>query len=123
MTWLKETFGTAQPIIAMVHLPALPGMPLYDAAGGMDAIIASAKRDIAALQDGGVDGVMFGNENDRPYSAHAEPAQIAAIAAAVSAVRPLITVPFGDGLLWDPAETRAAAAATRLPLAPETLND
>lgn len=73
MTWLRETFGTAHPIIAMVHLPALPGMPLYDAAGGMAAIVASAARDVAALQDGGVDGVMFGNENDRPYTPRARP--------------------------------------------------
>ena len=69
MSWLRETFGTGCPIIAMVHLPALPGMPLYDAAGGMRGILASAGRDIAALQGGGVDAVMFGNENDRPYSA------------------------------------------------------
>jgi membrane complex biogenesis BtpA family protein len=112
MTWLKETFGTAHPIIAMVHLPALPGMPLYDAAGGMDAIIASAARDLAALQDGGVDGVMFGNENDRPYSTHAEPYQIAAMAAVVAAVRPQMRVPFGVDLLWDPVATISVAAAT-----------
>jgi membrane complex biogenesis BtpA family protein len=112
MTWLEETFGTACPIIAMVHLPALPGMPLYDAAGGMEAIIASAERDVAALQDGGVDGVMFGNENDRPYTPKAEPAQIAAMAAAVAAVKPHLRVPFGVDLLWDPAATVAVAAAT-----------
>lgn len=112
MTWLQETFGTRQPIIAMVHLPALPGMPLYDAAGGMDAIVASAERDIAALQDGGVDAVMFGNENDRPYAPRAEPAQIAAMAAAVASVKPRLRVPFGVDLLWDPAATVAVAAAT-----------
>ena len=112
MTWLSETFGTAHPIIAMVHLPALPGMPLYDTGGGMQAIIASAERDIAALQDGGVDAVMFGNENDRPYSPHAEPSQIAAMSAVVSAVRPLLHVPFGVDLLWDPVATIAVAAAT-----------
>jgi membrane complex biogenesis BtpA family protein len=122
MTWLKQTFGTARPIIAMVHLPALPGMPLYDAAGGMEGIIASAKRDLTALQDGGVDGVMFGNENDRPYSPRAEPAQIAAMAAAVSAVRPLITVPFGVDLLWDPVATVAVAAATGASFVREVFN-
>jgi len=112
MTWLKETFGTACPIIAMVHLPALPGMPLYDAAGGMEAIIASAERDIAALQDGGVDAVMFGNENDRPYSPRAEPAQVAAMAVTVAALKPRLRVPFGVDLLWDAQATIAVAAAT-----------
>ncbi len=122
MTWLKEVFGTARPIIAMVHLPALPGMPLYDAAGGMEAIIASAERDIRALQDGGVDGVMFGNENDRPYSARAEPAQIAAMSAAVAAVKPRLRVPFGVDLLWDPVATVAVAAATGAAFAREVFN-
>lgn len=112
MTWLRETFGTAHPIIAMIHLPALPGMPLYDAVGGMDAIIASAERDLEALQDGGVDGVMFGNENDRPYSPSAEPAQIAAMSVIVTAVKRRLRVPFGVDLLWDPCATVAVAAAT-----------
>ena len=31
---LKDTFGSAKPIIAMVHFPPLPGTPLYDAKGG-----------------------------------------------------------------------------------------
>ena len=63
VTWL----GAAKPIIAMVHLPPLPGSPLYDAAGGMAAIVDHAARDIEALQAGGIDAVMFGNEGDRPY--------------------------------------------------------
>ena len=112
MTWLRETFGTARPIIAMVHLGALPGMPLYDAAGGMDALVAGAERDVAALQDGGVDGVLFGNENDRPYGTQAQPAQIAAMAAVVAAMKPRLRVPFGVDLLWDPQATIAVAAAT-----------
>lgn len=122
MTWLKETFGTECPIIAMVHFPALPGMPLYDAEGGMAAIIASAERDIVVLQDGGVDGVMFGNENDRPYSSHAEPAQIAAMAAAMAAVRPHLRLPFGVDLLWDPVATIAVAAATGAAFVREVFN-
>jgi predicted TIM-barrel enzyme len=32
---LKQTFGSAKPIIAMVHLPPLPSAPLYDPKGGM----------------------------------------------------------------------------------------
>lgn len=112
MSWLRETFGTHRPIIGMIHLPALPGMPLYDQRGGMAAILASAERDLHALQDGGIDGVMFGNENDRPYSPRAEPAQIAALAAVVSALTPQLRVPFGVDLLWDPQATVAVAAAT-----------
>jgi hypothetical protein len=97
-------------------------MPLYDEAGGMSAIIASAERDIAALQDGGVDGILFGNENDRPYSPRAEPSQIAAMAAAIAAVRPRIRIPFGVDLLWDPVATIAVAVATGAAFVREVFN-
>ena len=35
-SWLTELTGKPKSIIGMVHLPALPGMPLYDAAGGCE---------------------------------------------------------------------------------------
>jgi predicted TIM-barrel enzyme len=63
---LKDTCGSHKPIIAMMHFPPLPGTSLYDAKGGMQKIIDSAAKDIAALQKGGVNAVMFGNEGDRP---------------------------------------------------------
>ena len=36
---LKETFGAAKPIIAMVHFPPLPGSPQYDARRGMQWLV------------------------------------------------------------------------------------
>ncbi len=62
----RKVFGDTKPIIAMVHFGALPGSPLYDASAGVEGILAGARKDLAALQDAGVDAVMFGNENDRP---------------------------------------------------------
>src|SRR5690242_11815993 len=59
--------GRAKSIIGMAHLRPLPGSPLYDRNGGMQAIIDAVAADIAALQEGGVDAIMFGNEGDRPY--------------------------------------------------------
>ena len=41
---LKETFGAAKPIIAMVHFPPLPGSPQYDAKRGMQWLVDSARR-------------------------------------------------------------------------------
>lgn len=99
---LKDTFGSHKPIIAMVHFPPLPGTPLYDAKGGMQKIIDSAAKDIAALLKGGVDPVMFGNESDRPYVLQATLPTLAAYAFAVGQLRPLIKVPFGVNYLWDP---------------------
>ncbi|MEP2119783.1 BtpA/SgcQ family protein, partial [Bauldia litoralis] len=109
---LKETFGVAKPIVAMIHLPPLPGTPLYDADGGMQKIVDSAARDIAALQDGGVDAVMFGNEGDRPYVLKASPVTLAAFAYAVGELRGSITIPFGVNYLWDPVASIALGVAS-----------
>src|SRR5262250_627247 len=57
---IESTFGSRKPVIAMIHLAPLPGSPLYDRAGGMQKIVEDSARDIEALQDGGVDAVMFG---------------------------------------------------------------
>ena len=34
----RQVFGTAKPVIAMVHFGALPGAPLYEPAGGIAAL-------------------------------------------------------------------------------------
>lgn len=51
-------------MIAMVHFPPLPGAPLYNSKIGMAGIVESVYKDVIALQDGGVDAIMFGNEGD-----------------------------------------------------------
>ncbi|MEW5716887.1 BtpA/SgcQ family protein, partial [Pseudomonas sp. SB113] len=43
----------------MMHLAPLPGTPLYNADGGIDAIVEAARRDLKALQAADVDAVMF----------------------------------------------------------------
>lgn len=109
---LQETFGCAKPIIAMAHFPPLPGAPRYDAKAGMNAVIDHVAADIAKLQAGGVDAIMFGNEGDRPYLLKAAPESLAAMAAAIGALRRDLKVPFGVNYLWDPVATVALAAAT-----------
>lgn len=112
MEAFRSLFGVPKPIIAMAHLPPLPGSPLYDIDGGMREIVRSVTADLAALQDGGVDAVMFGNEGDRPYLTQASQAGLAAMAAAVAEARSIITVPFGVDYLWDPSASIALAHAT-----------
>lgn len=112
MSRFHAALGVSKPVVAMVHLPASPGAPLYDADGGIDAIVASAEADLHALQSAGVDAVMFGNENDRPYELKVDAASIAVLAYVVGRLRAQITVPFGVNLLWDGEATIAAAAAT-----------
>src|SRR5690349_18122624 len=66
MQWLDDVFGVQKPVIAMLHLDALPGDPSYDTAAGMRAVVDNARRDLDALQSGGVDAVMFSNEFSLP---------------------------------------------------------
>ncbi len=111
-SWLSELTGTKKSIIGMAHLPALPGTPLYDSASGMQGIRDWVKRDLEALQGGGIDAVMFCNENDRPYVLDADAASVAAMADVIATVRGELSVPFGVTVLWDPRSTLAVAAAT-----------
>jgi membrane complex biogenesis BtpA family protein len=110
---LETLFGRAKPVIAMMHLLPLPGRPLYDAKGGMAAIVDALRRDLDILQDGGVDGLLFCNEGDRPYSFHIDRAPVAAMAAVIGELRPHIHLPYGVDLLWDPLAALAVAQAVR----------
>ena len=112
MTNFQTTFGTPKPVITMVHLGALPGSPLYDVDQGLEGIVAGALDDLDALQTAGVDAVMFGNENDRPYELSVDPASVATMAFVIGKLRDRITVPYGVNVLWDPDMTVALAAAT-----------
>jgi len=104
--------GRRKLVIAMAHIGAMPGAPLHDAEGGLDKLIDDVARDVEHLQDGGVDAIMFGNENDRPYLLRATPESIAAMTAVVTAVKPQLEVPFGVNYLWDPTASVAIAVAT-----------
>jgi uncharacterized protein len=110
--WLTQLTGARKPIIGMAHLPALPGTPLYDSAAGMQHVRDWVARDLDALQGGGIDAVMFCNENDRPYRLDADVASVAAMADVVASLRGALSVPFGVNVLWDPRATLAVAAAT-----------
>ena len=108
----EELFGTTKPIIAMVHLGALPGSPLFDAEAGLKGLIKNAAADLEALQGAGVDAVMFGNENDRPYEFEVDKASTASAAYIIGKLKSNIDVPFGVNMLWDPMSTIALGAAT-----------
>ena len=70
-------------------------------------------RDLEALQGGGIDAVMFCNENDRPYRLDADIAPRSRPCPTSSLrLRGELSVPFGVNVLWDPKATLAVAAAT-----------
>ncbi|MGD2163859.1 MAG: BtpA/SgcQ family protein [Anaerolineales bacterium] len=108
---LKAVFGQDKPIVAMAHLPALPGTPRYDREGGMNAIVEWVQRDVGILEQVGVDAILFCNEDDRPYSLRVGDEIVAAMARVVTECRPS-TIPFGVDLMWDPKAALAVAHAT-----------
>lgn len=112
MGWIKELFQTDKPIIAMCHLKALPGDPGYDPAKGMAWIVEMARADLRALQEGGVDAVMFSNEASLPYLTKVEPITTTCMARVIAELRPDIRVPFGVNVLWDPTASIDLAVAT-----------
>ena len=112
MSIVKELFGKEKPIIGMVHFPPLPGSPLYNDDKGIDYILERVRHDLNALQNGGIDAVMFCNENDRPYKLNADYATVATVSRVIGELIDEITVPFGIDILWDPYAAIAVAKAT-----------
>ncbi len=112
MSSLARIFGVSKPIVAMLHLPGLPGRPLHDVDGGPDAILAPVARDLDVLQEAGVDGVLFCNEKDYPYQLKVGVEVATAMAATIGRLRERVHVPFGVNLLWDPVASLAVARAT-----------
>lgn len=112
MTWLKDLFGVTKPIIAMCHFCALPGDPDYDPEKGMAWVLEQARADLMALQDGGVDAVMFSNESSLPYLTKVEPITTISMARLIAELRSDIRVPYGVNVLWDPMASLDLAVAT-----------
>jgi membrane complex biogenesis BtpA family protein len=112
MNWITDLFGVSKPVIAMCHLRALPGDPGYDSAGGVEAVLEAARRDLTALQNGGVDAVMFSNESSLPYLLKTEPITAITMARIIGELSSQITVPYGVNVLWDPTASVDLAVAT-----------
>lgn len=107
-----QVFGTAKPVVAMLHFPGLPGRPLHDREAGRQRLVDVLGRDLATLQDAGVDGVLFCNEADIPYQLKVGPEISAAMAAVIGELRSDVRVPFGVNILWDAIASLALARAT-----------
>ncbi|MBC8535770.1 BtpA/SgcQ family protein [Feifania hominis] len=67
-SWLKDLFHVEKPVIALLHIREMPGDFYFDdSTMSMREVIDTARRDLIALQDGGVDGILFSNEYSFPY--------------------------------------------------------
>lgn len=109
--WLIDLFGVYKPVIAMAHVGALPGTPRYDGDGRVKDLVERLRPDVEYLVQGGVNAIMFCNEDDRPYVMKAGIEQIAAMTRVVAELAPE-AIPFGTDFLWDPYAALAIAHAT-----------
>ncbi|MBQ4506379.1 MAG: BtpA/SgcQ family protein [Firmicutes bacterium] len=110
--WTDEMFGVKKPIIAMLHLRALPGDPLYEDGTGIDRVAELASEELLALQEGGVDGILIANEFSLPYEKQISPVALASFAYIVGRIRADIVLPFGVNIAHNAIETIDLAAAT-----------
>lgn len=112
MSWISDIFNVKKPVIAMVHLEALPGDPSYDPQKGMEWVVESAREDMLALQNGGVNAVMFSNERSLPYLTKVEAITVVSMARVITEVSDELNIPFGVNVLWDPVASIDLAVAT-----------
>lgn len=106
-----DLFTNLKPVVAMVHLPSTPGSPRYDASRSFRDDLAGIQRDVDHLATGGVDGLLFCNEDDRPYSFDLGPATVAYMSR-VMAETDTRGLPYGVDVLWDPIAALAIAATS-----------
>jgi membrane complex biogenesis BtpA family protein len=92
----------------MVHLPPLPGAP--DWGGSMQAVLDRARRDASVLHEGGVDALLVENYGDAPFHKTVGAETVAAMTAAVLAVRGATDRPVGVNVLRSDAVSALAVA-------------
>jgi uncharacterized protein len=108
---LAELFESEKPVIAMAHVPPLPGTPMYDAAAGVSGLLEAVRADLEKLLAAGVDAVMFCNEGDRPYALRAGFEGVAVMTRVVTELAPSDR-PYGVDFLWDANAALAIAVAS-----------
>ena len=112
MLWTEELFGTKKPIISMLHLDPLPGDPRFGRSGGsVSTAVEHAKRDLEALQEGGVDGIIVSNEFSLPYQRRMNFVTPATMAYVVGQLRSELSVPYGVDAISDGLACIELAAA------------
>lgn len=90
----------------------MPGDPQYDKESGMELVVEKARHDLLALQEGGVDAVMFSNEFSLPYLTNVKTETVASMARVIGELKSEIKIPYGVNCLWDPNASLDLAAAT-----------
>lgn len=99
----------SKPVIATLHLRALPGSPSYQG-GGLDRVIESAASDGAALAAGGVDAICIQNNQDWPPAVERAETIAYMTRIATEMRRDLGAMPLGVSILPNGTESALAVA-------------
>lgn len=109
MPTFHELFSSHKPVIACIHLPALPGAPGYE--GEMNAIYEKALKEAAIFQQCGVDALIVENFSDKPfYPTQVPPETIAALTAVGREIVNAVCIPVGINVLRNDAHAALAIA-------------
>jgi membrane complex biogenesis BtpA family protein len=112
MTWFSKIFNKEKVMIASMYLPPLPGSPDYQKGTSLSEIIDYTRSELINLQEGGMDGVSIGNQQDWPYLVGVGPETPALMARVICEAARGLTLPFGISIFWDDLAAIAVAKAT-----------
>jgi len=103
-----------KPLLAVVHLKALPGSPRYGGTVGMrvDEVYRLALEEAVVYQGCGADGLIVENFGDAPFYPGRVPAEtVAAMSAITRDIVQTVDIPVGVNVLRNDAESALAIAA------------
>lgn len=105
----KDLFYTPKPLIACIHLLALPGAPLYE--GDMNAVIDRAVQEAELFAQLGVDALIIENFRDIPFYPERVPNETVAAMATVSReIVNRVDLPIGINVLRNDADAALSIA-------------
>lgn len=111
MKSMQDIFPKPKPIIAMVHLPPLPGSPGYTGYP-VQEIVDFALRDAETLVKGGVDGLIVENMWSIPFPVgmNVNPEEMCAQSVAAAAVVNAVDIPVGINVVHNGSRVCLAVA-------------
>jgi hypothetical protein len=115
---MLDLFKDRKPIIAVIHLPPLPGSPRWSGppncrrAGNMSHVLECVARDTRILADSGADAILVENFGDMPFPPSSSPPEtVAAMTLATAEAMRSCSLPVGVNVLRNDAAAAVAIAA------------
>lgn len=108
---MNDLFGVNKVVIGMVHLPPLPGSPLWNGAR-LDDILDFAMQDAINLAAGGVHAIVVENQNDQPFVTGAvSPLTVTCMTVLAHEIKKAVPLPIGINVLFNDWQSELAIAA------------